>query len=353
MIEFPGLIDPHVHFREPGETHKEDWESGTKAAAAGGFTIVLAMPNTEPPITAKDSFSLAEAAAMEKAIVDFGLFLGAGPDNSKFTAELASRSAGLKMYLDQTYGSLRLDKMSIWMEHFAQWPGDYPIAVHAEGRSLAAALMMSLLYDKPIHVCHVSRREEIILIKLAKQKGIKVTCEVTPHHLFLSEVDIPPDQPGRGEVRPPLASQEDRDSLWDNLDVIDCFATDHAPHTISEKLSADPPPGFPGLETALALFLTAAAEGRLSYEDLIRRMYTNPKKIFKLPDQRNTWIEIDPNLSWHVNGENSFTRSAWTPFEGWQLHGRTTRVILRDRTIFSHGDIAAKQGTGINIRREQ
>jgi carbamoyl-phosphate synthase/aspartate carbamoyltransferase/dihydroorotase len=350
LIKFPGLIDLHVHMRDPGATHKEDWESGSKAAAAGGITMLLAMPNTLPPIVDKKSLALVEGTARKKAVIDYGLLLGAGPGNVQLTAEIAPQSAGLKMYLDHTYGSLRLDNMSLWMEHFVHWPGVFPIAVHAEGRSLAAVLMMSLLYEKPVHVCHVSRREEILLIREAKQKGVKVTCEVTPHHLFLSKEDLPKDEPGKGEVRPPLARQVDRNSLWENLDVIDCFATDHAPHTISEKLSAEPPPGFPGLETALSLFLTAVAEGRLTYDDLILRMYTNPKRIFKLPDQSDTWIEIDPDLSWEAQGKKTYTRSAWTPFEGWRLRGRTTRVILRDRVIFTNGEVVAEPGSGLNIR---
>jgi carbamoyl-phosphate synthase/aspartate carbamoyltransferase/dihydroorotase len=350
MVKFPGLIDPHVHLREPGATHKEDWESGTKAAAAGGFTMLLVMPNTEPPITDVESLDLVESSARKKAIIDYGHFLGAGFNNAQSVAEAAPRAAGLKMYLDQTYGSLRLDKMSQWLEHFKLWPGEYPIAVHAEGRSLAAVLLLSALFEKSIHVCHVSRREEILLIREAKRKGLKVTCEVAPHHLFLTTADIPPDAPGMGEVRPRLANSEDQESLWDNLDVIDCFATDHAPHTIHEKLSPNSPPGFPGLETALSLFLNAETKGRLTYDDIILRMYTNPKKIYKLPDQENTWIEINPDLSWEVKGESFYSRSAWTPFEGWHLRGRVTRVVLRKQVLYQDEELIAEPGTGLNVR---
>lgn len=351
MIKFPGLIDPHVHLREPGAIHKEDWESGTKSALAGGFTMVLAMPNTSPPVTDEETLSIVEKLARKKSVIDYGQFLGAGPENAQSLARIAPRSAGLKMYLDLTYGSLRLDSIQQWMEHFKHWPGDYPIAVHAEGRSLAAVLMMSVLYDKQIHVCHVSRREEILIIKEAKRKGVRVTCEATPHHLFLTELDVPKEAPGMGEVRPRLASPADRDSLWENLEVIDCLATDHAPHTISEKVSADPPPGFPGLETALPLFLTAVAEGRLTYDDLILRMHTNPKVIFKLPEQEGTWLEIDPEVSWEITGDETFTRSAWSPFESWQVRGRINKVILRNQVAYHAGQVIAKPGSGFNIRR--
>jgi len=350
MIKMPGLVDPHVHMREPGATHKEDWDSGTQAALAGGFTVLLAMPNTSPPVTDESSFTLAGSAAKAKARIDFGQFLGAGPDNAQVVSRLAPRAAGLKMYLDQTYGALRLDDMTLWREHFIRWPGTVPIAAHAEGRTLAAVLLMSALYDRPVHICHVSRREEILLIRSAKERGLKVTCEVTPHHMFLTEEDIPNDSPGMGEVRPRLAKKVDNDALWDNLDVIDCFASDHAPHTVTEKMSSEPPPGFPGLETSLYLFLAAVADRRLSLDDILLRMVTNPKRIFNLPEQENTWIEIDPEHTWRVRGENTHTRCGWTPFEGWRVRGRLRRVILRGKTAFQDGEVISKPGSGQNIR---
>ncbi len=136
MLRLPGLIDPHVHMREPGALHKEDWDSGTAAALAGGFTTVLAMPNTKPPIFDADTLELSLAAARTKARCDYGQFLGAGPDNADTAARLASRSAGLKMYLDMTFGQLRLDDMSLWMPHF---------------RALAGALAHRRTCRKPQH----------------------------------------------------------------------------------------------------------------------------------------------------------------------------------------------------------
>ena len=118
-MQIPGLIDPHVHMREPGAEHKEDWDSGTAAALAGGFTTVLAMPNTRPPVTDASTLGLAEAAAQSKARCDWGQYLGAGAENAAAAAALAPQAAGLKMYLDQTYGPLRLDDMTLWMQHFA------------------------------------------------------------------------------------------------------------------------------------------------------------------------------------------------------------------------------------------
>jgi carbamoyl-phosphate synthase/aspartate carbamoyltransferase/dihydroorotase len=350
MIKLPGLIDPHVHLREPGATHKEDWDTGTCAALAGGYTTVLAMPNTRPPITEADSLEMALSAARLKARCDYAQYVGAGPDNIASLPGLAPAAAGLKMYLDQTYGSLRLNDMSLWMEHFARWPKDQPLVAHAEGRSMAAVILMAALYDRPVHIAHVSLREEILLIKAAKEKGIRVTCEVTPHHLFLTEGIVEKGKEGRTEVRPRLATQADVDALWANLEVIDCFATDHAPHTLEEKDSDNPPPGFPGLETALPLLLTAVREGRLSLDDLVLRMHDNPRLIFHLPEQPETWVEVDEDARWEIKGAELYSKCGWTPFEGWQVQGRVRRLVLRGKQAFKDGKVVAEKGFGRDVR---
>jgi carbamoyl-phosphate synthase/aspartate carbamoyltransferase/dihydroorotase len=347
------LIDPHVHLREPGQTHKEDWDSGTCAALAGGLTMVLAMPNTKPPIFDANTLDLALDSAKRKARCDYAQFLGAGPDNAEAVAALAPKAAGLKMYLDSTFGELRLDDMSLWMPHFEKFPKDYPIVVHSESRSMAAAILFAAIYDRPVHVAHISLREEVLLIKAAKQRGIQVTCEVCPHHLFLSAGDIPAiahDHPGRGEVRPRLATKADVQALWDNLDQIDCFATDHAPHTIAEKDGDNPPPGFPGLETILPLLLTAVHNGRLSIDQVIEKLHTNPKRIFHLSEQPETWIEVDENDGYEIHAADLHSRCGWTPFEGWQVNGRVTRVVLRGREAYRDGQVLAESGFGRNVK---
>ena len=350
LIRLPGLIDPHVHLREPGATHKEDWDTGTAAALAGGFTTVLAMPNTRPPVTDSETLDLAIKSARQKARCDYAQYLGAGADNIEIAASLAPQAAGLKMYLDQTYGPLRLDDMADWMDHFARWPHDMPIVAHAESRTLAAVTLMAALYDRPVHLAHVSLREEILLIRQAKERGLKVTCEVAPHHLFLTDADIPALGEGRSEVRPRLAKTKDRDALWENLGVIDCFATDHAPHTLEEKEGDNPPPGFPGLETALPLLLTAVQAGRLSMDDLLARMVTNPRRIFKIPEQPDTWIEIDQDAEWELRAAHTYTRCGWTPFEGWKVRGKLRRVVLRGKDVYHDGQVLALPGSGKNIR---
>lgn len=346
-MRIPGLIDPHVHMREPGATHKEDWASGTAAALGGGFTQVLAMPNTDPPVVDRTSLDQALKLASQGARCDYALYLGAGLDNLSLTAELAEGTAGLKLYLDQTYGPLRLDEMSFWQAHFKAWPKTRPLVAHAEGRTLAAAILMAALTDRTLHLAHVATREEILLVRAAKEKGLKITCEVTPHHLFLTRDDLPG---GRGEVRPRLGSRADVDALWANLDVIDCFATDHAPHTASEKANENPPPGFPGLETALPLLLTAVHAGRLTLVDVLTRMDTNVRRIFNLPAQPETWVELDLDKAHTLTAQGMHSKAGWTPFEGWQVGGAVQKVVLRGQTVFKDGQVLAQPGFGENIR---
>ena len=152
-------------------------------------------------------------------------------------------------------------------------------------------------------------------------------------------------------MRPRLATKEDVEALWQNLNVIDCFATDHAPHTLQEKDSDDPPPGFPGLETALPLLLTAVSESRLTIPDLIARMHTNPRKIFNLPEQPETWVEVDENAVYEIKAAGQFTRCGWTPFEGWKVKGRILKVMLRGREACSDGKILVEAGYGRDVRQ--
>jgi carbamoyl-phosphate synthase/aspartate carbamoyltransferase/dihydroorotase len=353
MIKLPGLIDPHVHVREPGQTHKEDWDTATASALASGVTMILTMPNTKPPIFDAETLALSLDSAKGKARCDYAQYIGAGPENAPEAARLALKAAALKMYLDSTFGELRLDDMTLWLEHFRQWPGETPIVTHSESRSMAAALWMAQMFDKPIHIAHISLREEVLLIKEAKSRGIKVTCEVCPHHLFLSQEDIQAishGHPGRGEVRPRLATQRDVDALWANLDVIDCFATDHAPHTLAEKDGENPPPGFPGVETMLPLLLTAVSKGRLTLDDIIQKSVTNPRRIFKLPEQPETWVEVDENAEYEIKAADLHSRCGWTPYEGRKVKGRVTRAILRGKAAFEDGKILAEQGYGRNVR---
>jgi dihydroorotase-like cyclic amidohydrolase len=329
--------------REPGADHKEDWSSGTAAALAGGFTQVLAMPNTQPPVIDQAALEYVLKIASTKAYCDFGQYFGAAEDNVDDIAADADKSAGLKLYLDQTYGPLQLTGMPLWMAHFKSWPKHKPLIAHAEGHSLAAAILMSALTDRPLHLAHVATREEILMVRAAKERGLKITCEVTPHHLWLTESDLPG---GRGEVRPRLGTKSDVEALWENMDVIDCIATDHAPHTQAEKDGSEPPPGFPGLETALPLMLEAVHQGRLTLDELIPRMSSNIRRIFGVPEQDQTYVEVDLEAETVITANSMFTKAGWTPFEGWRTHGKVRSVVLRGDTVYKDGQILAQPGIG-------
>uniref|UniRef100_A0A2M4BDT2 aspartate carbamoyltransferase n=1 Tax=Anopheles marajoara TaxID=58244 RepID=A0A2M4BDT2_9DIPT len=351
MTKLPGFIDVHVHLREPGASHKETFASGTAAALAGGITMVLAMPNTQPAVIDRASLQHAQELAQKGARCDYALFVGASATNCGTVGELAGQAAGLKMYLNETFTTLRLGGIHLWQAHLAAWPRRAPLCVHAERETMGTVLLLAWLTDRAIHVCHVARKEEILMIKAAKERGLRVTCEVCPHHLFLSTADI--DRvggPGWAQVRPVLCSPEDQQALWDNLDVIDVFATDHAPHTREEKESANPPPGFPGLETILPLLLNAVNQGRLTVEQLILKFHRNPKRIFNLPDQPNTYVEVDFDEEWIIPERPAHSKAHWTPFHGMRLKGRVHRVVLRGETAYVDGVVLANPGFGQNVR---
>ena len=342
-IRLPGLIDVHVHVRDPGATYKEDWTTCTQSALAGGITTIFAMPNTNPAITSHKPFELVHKIAKEKACCDYGIFLGANSDNINTIHKLSENSVALKMYLNQTFGPLILENTITWANHIKNWSDNRPICVHAESKTLPAVLFFGTMYKKHIHVCHVAREEEITAIKLCKEKGENVTCEVAPHHLFMNIDDL--NRLGCcGEVRPRLMKKSDQEALWNNMDIIDCFATDHAPHTIKDKHEKTTP-GFPGLETALPLLLTAVKQGRLTLHDVINKYHNNPKKIFDITTDKNTFIEVDFEKEWTI-GKPKFSKCGWTPFEGFKVQGIVRRVVMRGKTVFIDGQITCKPGSG-------
>ncbi|KAK3581322.1 hypothetical protein CHS0354_016168 [Potamilus streckersoni] len=351
VIRLPGFIDVHVHVREPGATHKEDWNSATAAALAGGITMILAMPNTNPPAIDEDSFTHTQKLAKLNARCDYGVYVGATSDNYTTLPEIGGKAAALKMYLNETFTTLKLTDMALWMKHFEHWPKHLPLCVHAERTRTAAVILISEICKRSIHICHVARKEEILIIRAAKERGLSVTCEVSPHHLFLTSDHLQFLGQGRGQVRPVLCSKEDQKALWDNMDIIDCFASDHAPHTVEEKDHPEnPPPGFPGLETMLPLFLTAVKAGRLTLENLIDKLHHNPKKIFNLPDQPDTYVEVDMETEWKIPSAMKFTKSKWTPFEGMNVVGSVKRVVLHGEVAYIDGEVLAQPGFGTDVR---
>lgn len=350
IIKLPGFIDVHVHVREPGATYKEDFESCTSAALAGGVTMICAMPNTNPPVIDRTSYDYVSTLARVSARCDYALFVGASTNNCDTAAEIAPQAAALKMYLNETFTTLKLDDMTVWQKHLQNWPKKMPICAHAEREKTGAIILMASLLDRPIHICHVARKEEILIIKAAKERGLKVTCEVCPQHLFLSTDDIQRIGKGRAEVRPVLCSPEDQAELWNNMDIIDIFATDHAPHSVQEKDSEKPPPGYPGLETILPLLLNAVHQGRITLDDLINKFHKNPRKIFNLPEQWNTYVEVDMDYEWTIPKALEFSKSKWTPFAGMRVCGAIHRVTLRGEIAYVEGQVLVPPGFGQNVR---
>ncbi len=242
----------------------------------------------------------------------------------------------LKIYLNDTFGPLRVEDLPTLHACFRLWPRHKMIAMHAEGQSVAVGIGLAAAYRRSVHFCHISRRDEIELIAVAKQAGLPVTCEVTPHHLFLTDQDAARLGP-LGDMRPRLGSQDDQDALWAHIaSTVDCVATDHAPHILAEKASATPPPGVAGLETALPLMLTAVQQGRLSLDRLVELMALNPRRIFGLPAQPDTNVAIDPEAHYTLANDRLHTRCGWTPFAGLAVQGlvRRVTVTLRGRVVY-------------------
>lgn len=345
-ITIPGLIDVHTHLRVPGGEHKEDFRTGTAAALAGGITMILGMPNTSPPLTTPEVMAATVAQARQDALCDVGLFAGASPEQIELLPQLAPRSAALKIYLNDTFGPLRVEDIPTLRACFQTWPREKLIAMHAEQQSVAVGIGLAATYQRPVHFCHISRREEIELIADAKMRGLPVTCEVTPHHLFMDEADFARLGP-LGDMRPVLGTPDDVAALWEHLpQTVDCIATDHAPHTLAEKRSPKPPPGVAGLETSLVLMLTAVTHNRLSLDHLITLMHHNPRRIYNLPAQADTWVEVDMTPT-TIHQENMFSKCGWTPFNGREVAGRVARVTLRGKLVYENGKLLAAPGDGL------
>ncbi len=351
IITLPGLIDPHVHLRDPGQTQKENFYTGTSAALAGGYTTVLDMPNNIVPITTRERLLEKIAIAKEKIVCDVGFYFGSLGDNLDEFEKInplrqladGGKVMGLKLYLNHTTGNLLLDKKNL-SRVFSAWPLALPILVHAEKNAVADVLQTVKETGHKVHICHVVS-EELKLVMQAKEAGLPITCGVTPHHLFLTK----DDENLLGSfalMKPPLQSKEDVAFLWKNLKSIDVIESDHAPHTLQEKQSKNPPFGVPNLETTLPLLLTAASEGRLTINDIIRLCHTNPARIFGVTTDPTTKVEVDLDTKYEIQNANLFTKCGWSPFNGWSVKGKITRVVLRGKTVFENGKIIATPGSG-------
>lgn len=347
MITLPGLIDPHVHLRDPGQTEKEDFYTGTQAALAGGFTTVLDMPNNKTAITTPEGLEAKIAEARKKVVCDIGFHYGSLGDNLANFKRIQKKVTGLKIYLNITTGTYIVDE-KVFGKIADAWPKDKPILVHAEEDILEKILEIGKRAKQRIHVCHVSSTKELQIVYRAKENGQTVTCGVTPHHLFLNETMMR-TMGTFAKMKPVLKSQKDVDYLWKNLDMIDVIESDHAPHTLSEKKQTAfdaAPYGVPGLETTLPLLLTAAHEGKITVHDIIRLCFENPSRIFTIQPNLNTFIRVDENERWTIKNENLFTKCKWSPFNDWEVRGRVKQVFIRGTKVFENDKIVIQPGFG-------
>lgn len=344
MITLPGLIDTHVHLREPGATQKENFETGTKAAIAGGYTCILDMPNNPEPTITPEALNKKISLATGRIYCDVGFYFGSLGDNLEEFSKIKDQVFGIKLYLNVTTGNFLIDAEKLRTIYEA-WSSPQPILLHCEGETLPMALKVIKESNKKTHICHVSSRDELSQIIQAKQDGLPITCGVTPHHLFLTEDDAKRLGPF-GHMKPFLRTQQDVDFLWQNLDKVDLIESDHAPHTKAEKESENPPFGVPGLETTLPLLLTAVSEGKLTIDDLKRLLHTNPTKIFNVPTSSETYVEVDENEEYEIKNENLKTKCGWSPFAGRRVKGRVKTVYLHGEKVFDNGEILAKPGYG-------
>jgi dihydroorotase-like cyclic amidohydrolase len=333
LTRFPGLIDIHVHLRDPGATYKEDFRSGTRAAVKGGFTYVLDMPNNPSfPTVSIDRLKEKTALVKQKSLCDVGFHYGTDGTNmdSFATAWDDPHVFGLKIYCNETTGELLIRNEKTLDMIFTAWKSDKPILVHAEGDMLTMCLQMAGIYKRRIHVCHVSTIQEIEMVRNAKQKRQTVTAGVTPHHLFLTSSDI--HKLGNyAVVKPQIQKEDHRLALWEALKngVIDLIESDHAPHTRQDKVRSAPASGVPGLETTLGLLLSAKIAKKLTREQIVDFCYTNPKNIFSIPDQTDTYIELDDQKPYIMGSYGYETKCGWSPFDGWELFGKVETVVLR------------------------
>lgn len=370
----PGVIDPHVHFREPGKEYKEDLASGSRAAARGGVTSFLEMPNTTPATVDQVTLDDKLARAARASVVNYGFFIGATPRNLEALND-AGPACGIKIFMGCSTGDLLVSADEDLERIFAN--GTRPIGVHAEddarlherrkrfsGRTDPAvhseirdnesaviatrkALALSKKYRRRLHILHMSTREEVELLR--REKPAWVRAEVIPNHLLLDTSEYA-RQGARVQMNPPIRSREDNEALWQALrdGIIDFLATDHAPHRLAEKDRPYPeaPSGMPGVETALPLMLTQVRAGRCTLADIQKWMCRGPAEAYGIANKGRIAIGYDADLALvdvdahrPVRNDELYTRAAWSPYEGQELIGWPLCTIVGGRVVYEGGRI--------------
>ena len=395
-LVLPGLIDEHVHLRDEGKAYKEDFHTGTAAAAAGGFTTVLDMPNNEPVTMNVDALRNRMALAQRRILVNVG-FYSEFPKKLAEVQDIVSEGAvGFKLFMGSQIGGLNIDDDEELQDAFKEVaPLGVPVAIHAEDKALLAAnenklkqakkvsvsafqkahseaveakaidrlLKISQLNRVRLHFCHVSTKDGLNAIEDAKKTGGKVTCEVTPNHLLLSTADL--ERVGQMLIMaPPVRSKDQVEALWKGLEAgwIDSLGSDHAPHTLEEKAASsvwDVKVGVPGLETTLPLILTEVRKNRLSLNQALSLLAEKPAEIFGLSDcghlergKNADLTVVDFNRKFKIDASKFKSKAKFSPFDKWEVQGKPEKTFVGGSLVFDNGEIVAKAGSGSLVRRD-
>ncbi len=370
----PGVVDDHVHFREPGLVHKEGIASGSRACAKGGVTTYLEMPNTQPSTTSQSLLEAKLALAARKSLVNYGFYIGATPDNLD-ELRLAHRTPGIKIYIGSSTGELLVDDQEALERIFAETrlpitahcedettvranaerlAGTRAVADHSRIRDHAAALIatrravdLAVRHNHRFHVLHVSTGAETEL--LADHHNL-VTGEACPHHLLLSTDDY--QRLGTlAQMNPSLKTPEDNRQLWHALREgrLQVVATDHAPHTLEEKQRGYPasPSGIPAVENSLALMLNEVHQGRCTLEEVVRWMCDAPARVWDMVGKGRIAVGYDADLvlvdlerEQEVRNENQTTKCRWSPWHGERLVGWPVRTWVMGHEVYRDGQFA-------------
>jgi len=395
LLVLPGLIDEHVHLRDEGKAYKEDFQTGTAAAATGGFTTVLDMPNNEPVTMSKETLRNRMAIAERKVLVNVG-FYSEFPKKTADTKGIVSEGAvGFKLFMGSQIGGLNIDDDQALHDAFKEVAEvNVPLAVHAEDKELLTKnegklkqarkssvaafqeahsetvelkaidrlLKISAQTDVQLHFCHVSTEKGLNAIIEAKKSGRKVTCEVTPNHLLLSTGDL--EHYGQLLIMaPPLRSDNHVEALWKGLEAgwVDALGSDHAPHALSEKSASsvwDVKVGVPGLETTLPLILTLVKKNRLSLAQAVQLLAEKPAEIYGLNDRgrleqgKNADLSVvDFNCKFRIDASKFKSKAKYSPYDGWEVQGKPVKTFVNGLLVFDEGEIVAKAGSGSIVRR--
>ena len=367
----PGLIDPHVHFRVPGQEYKEDWMTASKAAIRGGYTMVFDMPNNKPPIVTHErliqKIKTVESQLSEvKLPLRYGLYFGTDRAHFDQIGLAKDNVIALKVFMGSSTGGLLIDDISSLHAVFSLAAvHNLVVAVHAESEAMinertklyydeaditthskvrspevaeeavAVAIDLCRIYGVKLYILHVSSINELSHIMAAKEQGLPVYCETTPHHLFLN-TDAYKTQGGKVKMNPPLRTAEHQEALFDAIErgVVDTVGTDHAPHTLDEKLQPGHccPCGVPGIETSLPLMLNAVNEGKMSLHKVVSLTHYNILKLFDLPDMHDFTL-VDMSLTKTVDSNELKTKCAWSPFEGMTLQGWPVYTVVNSQVF--------------------